>query len=84
MKRLAKACSVKRATMADAQTAERITGYFVGGISPFGTKKNLPTIMEKAILRFNEIMINAGQRGTMLVMTPSDIQKVLKCKVAKF
>ena len=84
MKVLAKACSVKRVTMADAQTAERITGYLVGGISPFGTKKNLPTIMEKGILRFNEIMINAGQRGTMLVMTPSDIQTVLKCKLANF
>ena len=84
MKRLAKVCSVKRANMADTQTAERITGYLVGGISPFATKKKLPVIIEEGILKFDEIMINAGQRGIMLVMTPTDIRAVLACRVAKF
>ena len=42
MKRLAKACGVKRTAMADTRTAERLTGYFIGGISPFGTKQKLP------------------------------------------
>ena len=84
LKQLAKVCSVKRATMADAQTAERITGYLVGGISPFGTKKQLPVIMEEKILQFEEVMINAGQRGTMLVMASADIKAVLASAVAKF
>ena len=57
MKRLAKVWSVKRAAMVDVQTAERITGYFVGGISPFGTRKKLPVVMESGILKYKKIMI---------------------------
>jgi Cys-tRNA(Pro)/Cys-tRNA(Cys) deacylase len=81
MKRLAKACGVKRAAMADTRTAERLTGYLVGGISPFGTKQKLPVVMEADILIFDKILINAGRRGTMLKMTPTDIRKALAAKV---
>ena len=49
MKRLARACGVKRATMADTNTAERLTGYLIGGISPFGTRQKLPIIMDESI-----------------------------------
>jgi Cys-tRNA(Pro)/Cys-tRNA(Cys) deacylase len=82
MKRLAKACGVKRAAMADTRTAERLTGYQVGGISPFGTKQKLPVVMEADILTLDKILINAGQRGTMLKMAPLDIRKTLAAKVA--
>ena len=51
LKRLAKACSVKRAAMADVATAQRLTGYQVGGVSPFGSKQQLPATMEKACPR---------------------------------
>ena len=81
MKRLAKSLGTKHATMVDTQTAERITGYFVGGISPFGAKQKLPVVMEEGILRFDKILINGGQRGTMLIMKPADIQKALGCEV---
>ena len=83
MKRLAKVCGVKRAVMADTKTAERLTGYLVGGISPFGTKQKLPVMMEESILCFDKILINAGQRGRMLMMSPTDIQKTFNCIVAK-
>jgi Cys-tRNA(Pro)/Cys-tRNA(Cys) deacylase len=83
MKRLAKACGVKRAAMADTRTAEHLTGYLIGGISPFGTKQKLPVVTETDILRFDKILINAGQRGTMLKMTPPDIRTALTCKVAR-
>ena len=82
MKHLAKACGVKRAAMADTRTAERLTGYLVGGISPFGTKQKLPVVMEASILRLDKILVNAGQRGTMLKMAPADIRKALTAKVA--
>ncbi len=82
MKQLANACGVKRADMADSRTAERLTGYLVGGISPFGTKQKLPVVMEADILAFDKIMINAGQRGTLLKMAPSDMRKALAAKVA--
>ena len=82
MKHLAKACGIKRAAMADTRTAERLTGYLVGGISPLGTKQKLPVVMEADILMFDKILINAGQRGTMLKMAPVDIRKALAAKVA--
>lgn len=83
MKRLAKFCGVKRAAMADTRTAERITGYMVGGISPLGTKLNLGVVMEKSILKSEEILINAGQRGIMLKIAPEIIRALLDCKVAE-
>ena len=83
MKLLAKACGVKRAAMVDIPTAERITGYLVGGISPFGIKKKIPVVMDEGTLAFEKILINAGQRGAMLMMDPIDIRESLACKVAK-
>ena len=83
MKLLAKACGVKRAAMVDIPTAERITGYLVGGISPFGIKKKIPVVMDEGTLAFEKILINAGQRGAMLMMDPIDIRESLSCKVAK-
>ncbi len=68
--------------MVDINTAERLTGYLVGGISPFGTQQRLETVMESSILDNPKILINAGQRGMMLKMDPEDIVKVIGCKVA--
>ena len=81
LKRLAKFCSAKRVSLADVATAERITGYLVGGISPFGVRRNIPVIMEESLLKFETLLINAGQRGIMLKMAPGDIAKVLGCDV---
>ncbi|MBW2409303.1 MAG: Cys-tRNA(Pro) deacylase [Deltaproteobacteria bacterium] len=83
MKRLAKVCGVKRAAMVDIPTAERITGYLVGGISPFGIRRKIPVVMDEGVLEFAKILVNAGQRGAMLMMDPIDIKKALACKVAK-
>ncbi|RLC07633.1 MAG: Cys-tRNA(Pro) deacylase [Deltaproteobacteria bacterium] len=73
LKRLAVFFSVKRAAMADTATAERLTGYLVGGISPFGTKHDLPVVMEQSLLRFDKVAVNAGKRGVMLIMEARDI-----------
>ena len=81
LKQLAKACAAKRAAMADTETAERLTGYHVGGISPFGTRQKLPSIMDESLMRFDRVLINGGQRGTMLKMAPGDIVKALGCNV---
>ena len=82
LKKLASSLGSKRTAMVDIKTAERLTGYLVGGISPFGTQKRLETVMEKGILENREILINAGQRGVMLKMDPKDIIVALDCKVA--
>lgn len=83
LKHLAQAFSVKKAGMADPQTAERVTGYLTGGISPFGTRQNLPAVMEKGLLVHEFVLINGGQRGVMLKMAPADILKALKCKISE-
>jgi Cys-tRNA(Pro)/Cys-tRNA(Cys) deacylase len=77
LKKMAKACDAKRAKMADTTTAERLTGYHVGGISPFGITGRLPAVMEAALLDHDAVMINAGQRGVMLKMSPADIASLL-------
>jgi Cys-tRNA(Pro)/Cys-tRNA(Cys) deacylase len=81
LKQLAQVFAAKRAAMAATATAERLTGYLVGGISPFGTKQVLPAVMEKRIRKYAEVLINAGQRGVMLKMAPEDIVKALGCRV---
>jgi Cys-tRNA(Pro)/Cys-tRNA(Cys) deacylase len=73
LKRLADAFSVKRAAMADSATAERLTGYLTGGISPFGTKQNLPVVMDNSLLRFDRVAVNGGKRGVMVIIDPKDI-----------
>lgn len=81
LRKLASLCGVKRSAMVDIKTAERLTGYFVGGISPFGTRQRLESVMESSILNNEEVLINAGQRGIMLKMAPDDIVAALGCKV---
>ena len=82
MKKIATACDSKKATMADRTAAERLTGYLVGGISPFGTKKRLPTIMDRSLQYPEDVMINAGRRGIMLKMAPKDIVRLLGAQLA--
>ena len=82
LKKMASVCGVKRTAMVDTKTAERLTGYLVGGISPFGTQQRLETVMESSILNNDEILINAGQRGVMLKMAPGDIVTALACQVS--
>ncbi len=83
LKDLARLFSCKKAKMADISTAERLTGYMVGGISPFGTKKELPVIMEESLLQFEKVAINGGKRGTMLIMDPKDIFSVTGARLLK-
>jgi Cys-tRNA(Pro)/Cys-tRNA(Cys) deacylase len=82
LKKLASSLGCKRTAMVDIKAAERLTGYLVGGISPFGTQQRLATVMESSISDNPEILINAGQRGMMLKMDPEDVVKALDCKVA--
>jgi len=73
VKRLAKELNVKRASMADQHTAERMTGYLIGGISPFGTKKPMRVVIDEGLLRYPQVAVNAGGRGVMAVLNPQDI-----------
>jgi Cys-tRNA(Pro)/Cys-tRNA(Cys) deacylase len=82
LKRLAQVLAAKKATLADPITAERLTGYHVGGISPFGVRQALPVVMDRSILSMKDVLVNAGQRGVMLKMSPLDIRAGLDCLLA--
>ena len=77
-KALARILGVKSVHPCDPKTAERHTGYRVGGTSPFGTKKPLPVYMEETIPSLPRILINAGSRGLLAEMPPSELIRVLQ------
>jgi Cys-tRNA(Pro)/Cys-tRNA(Cys) deacylase len=77
MKKLAQAFGGKSAKMMKPADAERLTGYHVGGISPFGQKKRVPTAIEQAALQEQTVFINGGQRGLQVQLDPNDARKAL-------
>ncbi|MGL4287373.1 MAG: Cys-tRNA(Pro) deacylase [Phreatobacter sp.] len=77
MKKLAAAFGGKAASMMKPAAAERLTGYHVGGISPFGQKRLVPTAIEEAALAEDQVFINGGQRGLQVRLDPKDAQRVL-------
>jgi Cys-tRNA(Pro)/Cys-tRNA(Cys) deacylase len=82
MKKLAGAFGGKSANMMKPSDAERLTGYHVGGISPFGQKKTVPTAVEAAAMTEDQVYINGGQRGLQVRLAPKDALTVLKAKAA--
>ena len=82
MKKLAAAFGGKSAHMMKPADAERLTGYHVGGISPFGQKKQVPTAIEIAAMDEPLVYMNGGQRGLQVRLNPKDAQRALKAIVA--
>ncbi len=77
-KTLARALGVKSVAPVDAATAHRLTGYQVGGISPFGTRRPLPVCMESSIADLPRLYVNAGRRGLLVGLLPADLARVLE------
>src|ERR1700685_3802619 len=72
MKSLATAFDAKTANMMRPADAERLTGYHVGGISPFGQKKRVPVAIERTALNNTTVFVNGGQRGLQIEIDPND------------
>jgi Cys-tRNA(Pro)/Cys-tRNA(Cys) deacylase len=83
MKRLAAAVGGKSAQMMKPADAERITGYKVGGVSPFGQKKRSPTVLDAAALAHAQVFVNGGQRGLQAELSPQDLVVALGATVAE-
>lgn len=77
VKELARQLGKKTITPCSPETAERHTGYQVGGTSPFGLKKPLPVHIERTILALDRLYINGGKRGFLVALTPSELERVL-------
>ncbi len=83
LKDLARQIGAKNVAACEVKDAQKYTGYLVGGISPFGTKRQMPIYAEETILQLPKFYINGGQRGFILEMTPGEIQKALKIMPVK-
>jgi Cys-tRNA(Pro)/Cys-tRNA(Cys) deacylase len=81
LKALARAVNERTVDMARREEVPKLTGYFIGGVSPIGTHRPLPVVMEKSILAMPEVAISAGQWGCQAVLLPSDLRKFLGSRV---
>jgi Cys-tRNA(Pro)/Cys-tRNA(Cys) deacylase len=83
MKKVAAVFSGKQATMMPPAKAEKLTGYHVGGISPFGQKRAVPTAIESTACEADKVWINAGARGLLLGIAPTKALEVLAATAAE-
>ncbi|WP_327743681.1 Cys-tRNA(Pro) deacylase [Streptomyces europaeiscabiei] len=82
LKSLATAVGGKRAAMADPTLAERTTGYVRGGISPFGQRKKLRTVLDASAAAHDTICVSAGRRGLEVELAPRDLLKLTEAVAA--
>lgn len=83
LKALASARRGKQAVMAAQAAAERATGYVIGGISPFGQRKRLPTVVDHTALDFETIYVSAGKRGLDIELSPADLIRLTTATTAR-
>jgi Cys-tRNA(Pro)/Cys-tRNA(Cys) deacylase len=83
LKALAAVAGGKKASMAKVADAERSSGYVAGGISPFGQRRALPTVIDSTAEQFETIMVSAGKRGLQVELAPADLIAQTRAKVAK-
>ncbi|MFD0904073.1 Cys-tRNA(Pro) deacylase [Actinomadura sediminis] len=82
LKALAAAAGGKRAKMADPRDAERATGYVVGGISPLGQRRRLPTVLDESASALPTVYVSAGRRGLQIELRPADLVRLTGARVA--
>ena len=82
LKAIAAAAGGKKAVMADPAAAERTTGYVVGGISPIGQKRALPTVVDSTATDHPTVYVSGGRRGLDIALSPADLITVTNARTA--
>lgn len=82
LKMLAKATGSKKASMAPPGRVEAVTGYVLGGVSPLGQKRKLPTVIDESAKRYETIFVSAGRRGVEIELSPEDLTRLTTGKIA--
>jgi Cys-tRNA(Pro)/Cys-tRNA(Cys) deacylase len=82
LKALADALGGRRAELAEPAAAERATGYVLGGISPIGQRRRLPTVVDASAAGFPAILVSAGRRGLQVELAPADLVAVTSATTA--
>ena len=83
LKKLAKILKAKKAQMTDVEDVLRSTGYVLGGVSPLGQKKRLPTVIDHSAKSFDSIYVSAGRRGLEIELSPLDLAELTQALFIK-
>ncbi len=76
-KNLARHLNVKSVAPVSPEKANNLTGYLIGGTSPFGVKTKMPVYAERTIFSLKQIYINGGKRGFLITISPEVLRKIL-------
>jgi Cys-tRNA(Pro)/Cys-tRNA(Cys) deacylase len=82
LKSFGRALGAKRVAMCDPVVAERVTGYVRGGMSPFGQKQRLPTVIDEMATVYDTVYVSGGKRGIDVGVAPDDLVRVVGARVA--
>jgi Cys-tRNA(Pro)/Cys-tRNA(Cys) deacylase len=84
LKNAARIMGLKALEVAEPAEATRVTGFVIGGVSPFGQKRRTLTLLSESALQYDEILVSGGRRGLSVGVSPKDLVRALNAKTGDF